>query len=535
MAKERIQIGNNEITPGSYLTTQVLSPFLEPASFEGEIEEIRGGGFFGKAMLFKDTVIKTSEPDPWHKLWRHVNWGLTPFPSQSSELAAQLDVLAGKIIHESVSLATNGKVITPDSLGYADLDEIGYGQVLERMKGRGAHFNLAENENQEFQETRRNLWDLGVSLGIEQVAQIHPNNPFGKPNLWTTDNGQMIWLDTLPAIKHTGWVWPAFNFKFHQDVREKIGGGEETFNTIHTERLRNVLPDRPEELSACLDMYDERLSEFSQEMDQGKRILVIEDAVHRRMITPDQGKELMRSDMAYSAFLARSIIKPAMGAFSESISNTSIYRIFTDKQFQVDTRRFIQDPIFRKQKFIENTILKGAREAHNLGLINDGEWQEALSVLSQTSMSPAELKKITSTYVGLQAWFTISGEIINSISFPLMASSVVAENPGARLALGMFVDWVVPPVVRAASVLATSLMTKQELNTALKVASLPKIGGYLAVSADMAKRFGDRSEMIWHYTKRGLIASLSKVLRPWGGWNSDLEANLWEKLKVEKW
>lgn len=535
MAEERILIGKNEIAPGNYFTTQVFSPLSEPIKVGGKIEAIRGGGFFGKAMLFKDFVIKTSEPDSWHKLWRHVNWSLAPFPSQSSDLAAQLDVLAGKIIHESVPLVTNGKVITPDSLGYVDLGTIGYGQVLERMRGRGAHFNLEKNENQEFINTRRNLWSLGILLGIEQAAQIHPDNPFGKPNLWTTDNGQMIWLDTLPAIKHIGWVWPAFNFKFHQDVREKIGGGEETFNKIHTEKLKSALPDRPEELSVNLDMYDEKLVEYSQEMNQGKRVLVVEDAVRRGMISPDKGKELMHSNIAYSAFLTGTIIKPALGAFSEFISDTSIYRLFTDKEFQVDTGRFVRDPLFRNQQIIENTILKGTREAFNLGLINDEELQEALNVLSQTSMSPAKVKKIVSTYIGLQAWFTISGEIINAISIPLMASSVIAENPGTRLALGLFVDWVVPPVVRAASVLVTSFMTKQELNTALKVAALPKIGGYLAVSADMAKRFGDRSEMIWHYTKRGLIASLSKVLRPWGGWNSDLEANLWEKLKVEKW
>ena len=67
------------------------------------------------------------------------------------------------------------------------------------------------------------------------------------------------------------------------------------------------------------------------------------------------------------------------------------------------------------------------------------------------------------------------------------------------------------------------------------VSAIPKLGGYLAVPADMAKRLGNRSEMIWHYTKRGVIASLSKIMRPWGGWNSDLEEKLWQNLGVEKW
>ena len=42
-------------------------------------------------------------------------------------------------------------------------------------------------------------------------------------------------------------------------------------------------------------------------------------------------------------------------------------------------------------------------------------------------------------------------------------------------------------------------------------------------------------ELVRHYLKRGLIASLSKLLRPWGGWNSDLEEKLWNALKAEKW
>lgn len=534
MAKERIQIGTQEIILGSCFTAEALSPISKSVTVGGEVEAIRDGGFYGKVMLFKNEVIKTTEPDSWHKLWRQINWGLSSFPPQSSELAAQLDFLAARIINRVVPEVTDGRVITPDSIGYVDLGKIGFGQVIERMRGRGARF-YPENENKLFNQTRQRVWRLGVALGLEHAAQVHPDNPFGKPNLWTTDDGQMIWLDVLPAIKHTGWVWPAFNFKFHKDVREKIGGGEETFNKIHTDRLRESFSNRSEELSTCLDMYDKVLTEYVQEMDRDKRALVIEDAVRRGIISSGKREELMHSDMAYMAFLTGAVVRPALGAFLEFISDTRVYRAFTDRQFQADMVRFVQDPMFRRQRFIEHTILNGAREAYNLGLINEREWEETWDVLNQPAMSETEARKLVSTYLGLQAWFTISSSIINSVSIPLIASSVVAENPGARLALGLFVDIVVPPVVRMASTLATSLMTKQELKTAIKVSAIPKLGGYLAVPADMAYRFGNRSEMIWHYTKRGLIASLSKILRPWGGWNSDLEASLWEKLRVESW
>jgi len=543
MTKERILVGSQEIIPGSHLTTEAFSPISEPAMVGGEVEAIRGGGFYGKVMLFENEVIKTTEPDAWHKLWRHINWGLSPFPSQSSELAAQLDVLTGKIIHKTVPFFTGGRVVTPDSIGYVNLDKIGFGQAIERMSGGGARFDLDRNDNEIFKQTREDLWKLGVALGFEHAAQVHPDNPFGKPNLWTTEDGQMIWLDVLPAIKHTGWVWPAFNFKFHKDVRREIADGEETFNKIHTDKLRQFIGDQPGqlfgsewgELAQCLDVYDEVLAQYAQEMDRDKRVLVIEDAVRRGVISSDRGVKLMQSDRAYVGFLAGTVVRPALGAFMEFIGNTSVYRAFTDRQFQADISRFVRDPMFRRQRFIENTILSGAREAYNLGLISEEEWEGAWDVLSQISMSEKDTRKLASTYLGLQTWFTISGQLINSVSIPLIASSVVAENPGARLALGLFIDIVVPPIVRVASTLATSLMTKQELKTALKVSALPKLGGYLAVPADMARRFGNQSEMIWHYTKRGLIASLSGMLRPWGGWNSDLEASLWEKLKVESW
>jgi len=270
-------------------------------------------------------------------------------------------------------------------------------------------------------------------------------------------------------------------------------------------------------------------------MDENKRQLVVEDAVNRSIISKDKGHELMRSNTAYASFLINTIIQPAKGAFLEFIGDTKLYRVFADKEFQNDIRKFINDPIFRRYRFIENTILNGTREAYNLGLITDEEWTDVWDVLNQTAMSKKEARKLASTYLGLQAWYTISGQIINSISIPLIASAVIAENPGARLALGLFVDIVIPPVIRAASTIATSMMTKQELKTAIKMSALPKAGSYVAIPADIAHRFGNRSEMIWHHTKRGLIASLSKILKPWGGWNSDLEETLWEKLKVEKW
>lgn len=548
MSPERLKIGQKELAIGDryYCPINKLTPHPQPSTIiGGVVEDIRGGGFYGKTLLFKDkdAVIKTAEPDAWHLLWRAVNWELRPFPPQSIKLAAQLDYLSASIIHRIVPRVTDGQIVTPDSIGYADLGKIGYGQALERMRGRGTRFENGLEENIKFTRAREQIWKVGVTLGIEHAAQAHPENPFGKQNIWTTEDGQMIWLDVMPAIHHTGFVWPGFYFHFHKDVRKRIGNGETTFNQLHTERLRSYLEANPnfitgtqkDELDFYLDTYDEISTKYAQEMNLDRRELVIEDALRRGIVTSDQARKLYASDIAYGKFLLGTIAKPAFGAFSDFIQQRMIYRAAFDQQFKADIRRFLRDPNFRRQRIAEHSILRGMREAYSYGLITEAEWNDAWKLIKQPLMPNSEAKKLITTYLSLQAWYIISSSLINAVSVPTMASALIAENPGARFALGLFIDWVVPVIVRGASTAAVSLLTKQDLRTAIKVSALPKVGGYLAVPADLAHRFGKQSEKIWHYTKRGLIVSLSKVLRPWGGWNSDLEAQLWEKLKVEQW
>lgn len=542
MRKERIVIESGEITPGSWFTATALSPILEPITIGGQVEDIRGGGFYGKVLLFENEVIKTTEPDAWHKLWRHINWGLSPFPPQSNELAAKLDFLSGKIISKIVPVLTKGSVVVPDSLGYTDLGNIGYGQVIERVYGRGARFDTGHRDNEVFARTRENLWRLGVALGLEQVSQIHPGNPFGKPNLWTNDNGQMIWLDVLPAIKHTGWVWPAFNFSFHKEISEEIGEGQLTFNRIHTDRLRKYLKLNPEEFSSSdtdeLDLYfntyDQISDKYSLENGRNNRELVIEDSLRRGVISADQARKLTESDIAYTRFLAGTVVKPGLEAFTDVIEGTILYRAFTDRDFRADIKRFFHNADFRQQKFIEHTILNGTRQAYELGLIDEGEWIESWKVLDNPMINDAETKKLASTYLGLQAWYLASSSIMNALTISVGASVFFAERPLPRLVLAGFIEFVLPSIVRVGSTALVGEMTGQDLRTAIKVSAIPYLG-HSAVAADLAHRYGNRSEKIWHYTKRGVIASLSKLLRPWGGWNSDLEASLWEKLKVESW
>lgn len=98
------------------------------------IEDIRGGGFFGKVIIPRDEnfVIKTSLPDPWHHLWRIVNWNFREFPAQSEEKSAKLEHLATRLIHNVLPVISNGRFYSPDSYGYTRLAP-GYAQVVEKL------------------------------------------------------------------------------------------------------------------------------------------------------------------------------------------------------------------------------------------------------------------------------------------------------------------------------------------------------------------------------------------------------------------
>ncbi len=552
MSPERFRIRDEKLKIGDqfHCEAQVLKPdsFGETPTVGGTIEDIRGGGFYGRVLLFSDEVIKSAEPDPWHLLWRRLNWRLQPFPPQSSELAAQLDYLAGSIIHRVIPTTTSGRIIAPEPIGYVDLGPLGYGQALERMRGRGARFLHGLDENLKFAETRKQLWEIGKALGIEHTAQVHKNNPFGKQNIWITDDGRMIWLDTLPAIPHTGMVLPFFYFPFHRDIRKGMGKEEVTFNQINTSRMREYLTKNDnlftsstrEELDFYLTTYDRTLEAYAQEANEqwgassNKRRTIIEDSLNRNLISQEQAKRLYESNLSYGRFIIGLVTKPGIDAFLELIQNRRIYRVVFDKEFQGDIVKFLNDSNFRRQRIIENTTLQGMREAYLLGLVSDEEWQEAWELLEEPLISGGEAKKLAATYVSLQTWYAASSALMNILSASVGVSVLFSERPLARLALAGFIEFVLPSIVRVSSTALVETLTNQDIKTAIKVSGVPFFG-HLAVVADLAHRYGDRSEKIWHYTKRNIIASLSKMLRPWGGWNSDLEAELWEKLRAEKW
>lgn len=550
MSKElSLKLGQVELSIGQQISLQVgQSPLsTNPIKVEGALEDIRGGGFYGKVYLLPKEVIKTAQPDPWHLLWRRINWKGQPFPSQSSELAAQLDYLGGSIIHQVIPKMTEGRVITPQPIGHLNLGRLGHAQVLERMRGRGIKFHpeTNRNENEIFSQTRRELWEIGKTLGIEQAAQVHPGNSFGKQNLWTSDNnGQMIWLDTLPAIPHNDFIWPGFKFPFHQEVRAAMNSEQPTFNTIHTQKLREhllgnralITESEQDKLEFYLTHYEQTLERFTQQMSENStRQLVIQDALNRGLINQSKAKTLERSSIAYQLFLTKTIIEPAFAAFSEFMRERGIYQLATNSEARKELIETLRSPNLRRQKMLENTSLRGMREAYNQGLISEQEWLSAWEALEGPLLGQKDSKKLATTYIGLQTWYIVSSRLMNALSLSIGISALKDKNPLPKVALLVFVELVLPSIVRASSTALVSGLTKQELKAAIITSAIPNLGGWMAVPADLAHRHGKRSEQIWHYTKRAIIASLSKVMRPWGGWNSDLEADLWEKLRAEKW
>ncbi|MEM6280766.1 MAG: hypothetical protein AAF787_01120 [Chloroflexota bacterium] len=515
----------------------------EPVPCESTIRALAGGGFYGKVLIFDDYVIKTAMPDPWHHFWRTANFRSPVFPPQASEAAARLDHLAMQIIHLTISVFSEGEIYAPRSLGYTWVESVGYAQIIERMTGRGVRFDV-DGENSRFAAAREQIWQYGLALGIEHAAQVHPRNPFGKPNLWIGPDDRMIWLDTLPAIPHTGFVLPAFYFRFHREVRETIGKGGLTFNRIHTSQLREYIAEHPGfdasdgiTLDSYLDEYDRVMVEYEEEQRRPVHVQTADDALKRGTIDTERGEKLRQSRWLYRLYMVSILSGLLVGSFLDFLKERWVVRIFINPESRRNFIRFFRDREYRKDKTLEETIMRGVTKAYEHGVLNESEcqriWQSFEAWAHQEQM-----RRLAVAYLFLQTTFLVSGVVVNSLSIMIVGSALLQDDPLRWVAVGVVVDWVLPPVIRALLVLLVWLRLRINLRVLLLVAMIPKVGSYLAVAADLSHRFGTQSEQIeqiWHYSKRYLISTLSRLLRPWGGWNTDLEERLWRVMFARFW
>lgn len=494
------------------------------------VEGLAGGGFNGSVILLKDSVIKTAQPGPLHELLRQMNWP-TPYPSRSSEVAAQLDYVAGRLLHKVVPAVTPSAIRVPEALGYTKLPGgLGYGQVIERVSGRGPTFMDDGSENQLIDKARHELWDLGVTFGIEHAAQIHPDNPFGKPNLWIAgeeqqdDHKQLVWLDYLPAFRHTGFVKPMFYFGFHKDVRAAFNSDTPTFNRINTETMRSGLMARrsdftDEEFDELLDhltLYDELWDEHAARQAEPARSLFIDDAVQRQLVDSDAAQELREHPIAYRKHRVAQTAQLALRATVEIAEKTPAKLLWHKEPWQ-NFAKFFKDSDYRRDKIIGGTLLRGYKKAQEHGQVSRDEYNDALSALS-----PADLN----TYTAMQIGFFAISRAHDIMTVPLALAAATSSRPAEAAAAVVAFNTLSPGVFRSAGALAAGRVLKKDFKRMALITAAPLVGGYAAIPAQIKRDYGENAKRIMHYNLRNLAATASSV-RPHGGWGSDLEETVW--------
>lgn len=471
-----------------------------------EIDSIRGGGFFGKVLIPKDKeyVVKTSLPDSWHHLWRIVNWDFHPFPAQHNESAAQQEHLATRIIHTVLPIASKGKFYSPNSLGYAWLPT-GFAQVVEKVKGRSPRFNTESDEYSKFKKAQQELSELAFNLGLEQVGQIHPNNPFGLANLWFDDKNQRwIWLDTIPAIPHRVHVYPSFRFQFHKEIRDRLNQGELTFNQIHTDKFREYLSTHRQEFPD--DIYQQLVDDLS----------LYEKFSQRSLAEKNQALE----------------IGPAMKALAVSLLGVA-------KLPKKILEKTVIDPLMItfKEQYRTHKILEGASQAKQLGLITQEEWRQAEKAFLVNEKDDKEIARKKKILIGLIGWYNISSFVINWVEYLLGAKVLLIDKDPALATLIGVIGETFPQLVRFLSTLMIEKIFQTNLKAAGSTSLLPgKLGGtVLPYPAQLVVFTGERASLVFHYGLRKIIAEISAI-SPAGGWGTDTEAKLYRKFgkKLEK-
>lgn len=485
-----------EYLPGDELTftIETLQPdgVLNTRTQRVTIADVFGGGFFGRVLIpeGQDFVIKTSLPDPWHHLWRLANWDLKPFPAQENEVDAQLEHLSTRLIHQVLPVLSGGKFSSPDSLGYAKLPT-GYAQVLEKVNGRGPRFDLVENEFLQFRQAQKELTQLALRLGLEQAGQVHPDNPFGMANLWKDDKtGTWIWLDTTPAIPHQGWVKPFFYFGFHKKIRHWFWQKETTFNRVHTGYFLTTLAKNKELFS-------------SQEYEEIKSMLTLYENLWQEKTT-SQKREIGPALRAFTHATKEFIPQLGKGVIGKSL---------------LEPLRVTFDRKFRKR-----LALEGLHLAKKYGLITAEELEEGLNSMDEARLTNKE----RNTLIGIQAYYGVVWGLIKMLELSGYAKAISDSNKELA-GLAFLAGLVVPPVLRSAGTMTAEAITKINLKIATLISLIPALGNYYPVPHQISLMTGGRSAALWHYTVRKIIAKLSKI-NPAGGWGTQFEAQLWEKL-----
>lgn len=471
-----------------------------------ESKEPLGGGVFGRVWDIGADVAKTTNASEFRSFWRRVNWGFAPFPSKYSEVAAQHDSLSARIIFETMRITFGDKIKCPYPRGYVFIENLGFVQILEKVQGRGPRYDV--NEIDEFAKTRELLKVFGYAAGFEQAAQIHPNNPGGLENIWWNSEGHWMQTDLHAALKHTGFVWPAFYFPFHKEIRREFGASEPTYNKIHTDRLRTFLDkltipgDVRQNLDRLVALYDELRPRYEEE----QKIPLKEKNI-------DSWEVLGKVDAKKAAEMRVTTVKYAQYLLEQPLNKVAS---IAEKGHD-----------FLHGKFKE-VLLGGPRIAWEKRMISDAQWREVQEQFDTHG------PRMTPYFLYWSSSF-IFGRIKNGPEYFLYANSIKQLNlfPLAldidpkTLAAGILVGWVAPPLFRFCSAITIGKLMNKDMSRAAVYGLLPK-AAEIAVIAQVRHDLKEVGELCWHFTKRRLAVNISKLIVPWrGGWGTDAEADVW--------
>ncbi len=468
------------------------------------IKEIKGGGFNGKVLIpeIGDFVIKTTLPDPWHHLWRTLNWDLEQFPGQHEEVMAQREHVASRIIHTALPILTEGKFCSPNSLGYALLPT-GYAQIVEKMDGRPPRYDTKRDEFNEFRRAQKELTQLAFDLGLEQVGQIHDKNIYGMANLWFDDqNNRWIWLDTIPAIPHRGFVYPFYRFKFHQEIRDRLNNGKLTFNRIHTDTFLQYISEHRElfldetfyQLTQDLVLYESKTQQYETEARHRRSI----DTTARALTATIQDNWTFPLELPIK-IIKKAIVEPA--------------RIVFDKNHRIA-------PIIRRMN-----------DAYSKGLVTSEELQRSIEAIKRYQSENGIYSYDDKVLTALLATYVIGSTAVNVLQ-AWIAGNVILGGQDLASAIESFIGLqAVPFLFRPGAAYVIGKLTKTDLRAAMSVSWVPTLGVLYSVPAQISAWTGAQSREIWHQTVRSFITKISSFpIFPYGGLGSQFEGQLMDSV-----
>lgn len=475
-----------------------------PRHEESTISRLRRGGFHGKwlALDGRPYGLKTTQPTPLHEFLRQASWGFREFPSQVQNEAIQLDYLATNLIADALPLVSNHEFIAPHSFGFTHLDGEN-AQLIEEMQGRPPRFK-PDNEFDKFRTAQKRLANIAFYLGLEQVGQIHPNNPFGFDNLWYSDEkGCFIWLDTLAAFKHEP-LFRLIRFGFHQDIHDHFYPGDPnriTFNTIH------------------LDTYLKRIELYRNQFDLKTYERVQENAkMYKKISQSGANQETARNFMP--------ILTDLVGITQEMPEKLASFggdiKDLVTAVFSSEARRRL--------------VFQGAQKAEELGILTSEILEQARADFEVYQQIRHGSMRFKAAEVLMAAYYLGSKLTIDSIQWTAVIANTLSDNE-------LWSKILIPPLIaiagqipsslsRVIGTLGTGLLTRTDLRAAASVAWIPAAGNVLPFSAQALVNYESASSLLWHYSMRDYVAKLSRLTHMptsffAGGWGTQYEGELY--------